>query len=60
MSIDDNDETLNSLITDSEILKCIKLLKNNKACANDDIISEYIKSTSHIMLPYYTSFYIET
>ena len=56
-SIDDNDEILNSPITDSEILKCIKLLKNNKACANDDIINEYIKSTAHIMLPLYTSFF---
>ena len=51
ISIDDNDEILNSPITDSEILKCIKSLKNNKACANDEIINEYIKSTSHIMLP---------
>ena len=57
ISIEDNDEVLNSPITDSEILKCIKLLKNNKACANDEIINEYIKSTSHIMLPLYTSFF---
>ena len=56
--IDDNDEILNSPITDSEILKCIKALKNNKACANDDIINEYIKSTSNIMLPLYTFFLI--
>ena len=58
ISIDDNDEILNSPITDSETLKCIKSLKNNKACANDEIINEYIKSTSHIMLPLYTSFLI--
>ena len=57
ISIEDNDEVLNSPITDSEILKCIKSLKNNKACANDEIINEYIKSTSHIMLPLYTSFF---
>ena len=31
-------------------------VKNNKACADDAIINEYIKSTSHIMLPLYTSF----
>ena len=57
ISINDDDEILNSPITDSEIMKCIKLLKNNKACADDQIINEYIKSTSHIMLPLYTSFF---
>ena len=57
ISIDDNNEILNSPITESEILKCIKALKNNKACANDEIINEYIKNTSHIMLPLYTSFF---
>ena len=57
ISVNDDDEILNSPISDGEILKCIKLLKNNKACANDDIINEYIKSTSHIMLPLYTSFF---
>ena len=57
ISIDDNDEIFNSPITDSEILKCIKSLKNNKECANDEIINEYIKSTSHIMLPLYISFF---
>ena len=55
-SVGDNDEIFNSPISESEILKCIKLSKNNKACANDDIINEYIKSTSHIMLPLYTYF----
>ena len=38
-------------------MKCIKLLKKYKACADDQIINEYIKSTSHIMLPLYTSFF---
>ena len=56
ISIDDNNEILNSPISESEILKCIKSLKNIKACANDEIINEYIKSTSHIMLPLYTFF----
>ena len=57
MNIDDDDEVLNSPITDCEILKCIKSLKNNKACSNDQIINEYIKSTSEIMLPLYNSFF---
>ena len=56
MNIDD-DEVLNSPITDCEILKCIKSLKNNKACSNDQIINEYIKSTAEIMLPLYNSFF---
>ena len=57
ISLDDNDPILNSPITDCEILKCIKSLKNNKACGNDDIINEYIKSTSNIMMPLYNSFF---
>ena len=57
VSIDDDNEILNSPITDCEISKCIKSLKNNKACGNDDIINEYIKSTAHIMMPLYNSFF---
>ena len=52
-SSSNNDEILNSNITDSEILRCIRSLKNNKACSNDNIINEYIKSTSDKMLPLY-------
>ena len=51
---------MKSPISDGEILRCIKLLKNDnlKACANYEIINEYIKkSTSHIMLPLYTSLF---
>ena len=57
ISIDDNDTILNSPITGCEILKCIRSLENNKACGNDDIINEYIKSTSNIMMPFYNSFF---
>ena len=40
-------------------MKCIKLFKNNIACANDQLINEYIKSTSNIMLELHvcTSFF---
>ena len=38
-------ETINCDITKNEILKCIRKLKNNKACSDDLIINEYIKST---------------
>ena len=39
----EGDEMLNFFISKTEIMKCIKSLKNNKACSNDKIISEYIK-----------------
>ena len=38
-------DTLNGPITADEILKCTRNLKNDKACSNDQIINEYIKST---------------
>ena len=41
----DNDEILNSSITEAEISKCIKSLKNNKCPANDKIINEYLKNS---------------
>ena len=44
-SLNENREILKAHINDVEILKCIKFLKNNKACSNDNIINEYIKST---------------
>ena len=44
-------------ITEGEILKCIKLLKNDKSSANDRIINEYIKCTTEIMLPTYVAFF---
>ena len=41
----DDDEILNSWITEAEILKCIRSLKNNKCSGNDKIINEYLKIT---------------
>jgi hypothetical protein len=35
-------ERINRNITQDEIFKCIKNLKNNKACGDDCIINEYI------------------
>lgn len=37
---------LNSYITRDEIYNCIRKLKNDKACGEDHIVNEYIKSTS--------------
>lgn len=56
-SLNENNEILNAHINDAEILKCIKSLKNNKACSNDNIINEYIKTASDIMLPLYNCFF---
>ena len=39
-------EEINFSITQEEILRCIKKLKNNKACREDYVVNEYIKSTS--------------
>ena len=44
---------VNQPITESEILKCVKLLKNNKASGEDNIVNEHIKSTIHLLLPIY-------
>jgi hypothetical protein len=37
-------EEINFSITQEEILRCIKKLKNNKACGEDYVVNEYIKS----------------
>jgi len=42
----DINEDINRYINKNEILYCIKNLKNDKACSEDDIVNEYIKSTS--------------
>ena len=46
-------ERINRNITQNEIFKCIKNLKNNKACGDDCIINEYIKSTSNQFIELY-------
>jgi hypothetical protein len=40
-------EHINAYISKEEMLKCIQKLKNEKACGEDEIINEYIKSTSN-------------
>jgi len=42
--VNELNENINMKIS-KEILKCIKKLKNNKACGEDLVINEYIKST---------------
>ena len=55
--IDNDNDISNSHITEIEILKCIKNLKNNEACSNDGIINEYIKATAHEMMRLYVAFF---
>jgi hypothetical protein len=42
-----------SFILKEEILKCIKKLKNNKACGEVLVINEYIKSTTNTFIDIY-------
>ena len=44
---------MNQPITESEILKNVKLLKNNKVSDIDNIVNEHIKSTAYLLLPIY-------
>lgn len=55
--INDLNENLNSEISKEEILKCVKSLKNDKACADDFIINEYIKSTCNQLLDIYVKLF---
>ena len=54
---EEGDEILNSFITETEVRKCIKLLKNNKTCSNDNIINEFIKESVELMMPIYISLF---
>ena len=44
------DIEINGKITADEILKSIKDLKTEKACGDDNIIIEYIKSSAHLLI----------
>ena len=53
INLTNSDNVLNAKITITEISKCIKMLKNGKAPAEDNILNEYIKSTKELFLPVY-------
>ena len=57
INIHDDDYLLNAPITIQEVLNCVKILKNNKACGNDRILNEYIKSTLDQMMPIYVQLF---
>ena len=44
---------INTRITQEEILNCVKINKNNKACGDDLVIKEYIKSTTEKIIELY-------
>ena len=46
---------LNSQISENETLKYINNLKINKACSNDGYTYEYIKATAHEMMLLYVT-----
>ena len=53
MQCGDLNQTFNKQITQNEIIKSIKQLKNYKASGEDDILNEFIKATQQLMLPLY-------
>ena len=53
MQCGDLNQTLNKHITQDEIIKSIKQLKNNKASGEDEIRNKCIKATQQLMLPVY-------
>ena len=44
---------LNRIITENEIQSCINRLKNHKAPGPDNILNEYIKISTDILMPIY-------
>jgi hypothetical protein len=49
LTVTEND-VLNCKFTNEEVLKCLKKLKNNKACGNDLVKNEFIKASSDVLL----------
>ncbi len=52
-----NQSSLNNLITEEEVKKCILKLKNGKACGYDNVINEFLKHSSACMSKLYTVFF---
>ena len=57
INLQDDDPCLNAPITQKEISKCIKKLKNSKTPGIDEILNEHIKYTLQQMLPIYTNLF---
>ena len=52
-----NSEALNIEVTETEIMSCIKNLKNGKCPGTDEIINEYIKISCPVLLPIYVKLF---
>ena len=50
-------EQINKIITQEEILKCMKKNKNNEVCGDDLVINEYIKSTTEKCIELYETLF---
>ena len=48
---------INEPISVDEILACVKSLKRNKSCGDDNIFNEYITNSIDIMLPVYVALF---
>jgi hypothetical protein len=46
----EENEILNKRITSDEVIECIKKLKRNKACRLDNIVNEFLKSSSSVLI----------
>ena len=53
----DNNQILNTPITDNEINLAIRNLKSGKSAGLDGIVNEYIKATKQFTLPLYTKLF---
>ena len=56
-NLQDNNEILNSPISQTEIENVILKLNNEKASGLDNVTNEYIKYTMHIMIPLYVKLF---
>lgn len=56
-NMDDQNEVLNSPITEQEIRSNVKKLRNNKSPSDDNITNEFLKSTINIMVPLYVEYF---
>ena len=52
-NITDSIQELYHELSDAEIIKVAKSLKNNKSCGKDGVFNEYIKTTIGVFLPLY-------
>ena len=53
----DGEEILNGEITETEIRKCIRKLKKSKSPGTDEVLNEYLKCTTSLLMPLYVSLF---